>query len=134
MAILILNFFNVFSFELNFILFLIPFGATATIMAFLRNLYDKNTPRYALIGFGLALYRGLYFFYLFGGFFTIQQFGTYSIDALGFQIDFYIQIIALLLVLASLLNSVYYIQLYREVKTAPNSKIADSSGKEVSSI
>ena len=116
---------------MTFIYFLIPFGCTALIITFLRNLYEKNTPRYALIGIGVALYRGLYLFYLFGGFFSIANFGTYSIKALGFELTLYIQLIAILLLIASVLNSLYYIQLYREAKITSPSKINHSDLKEV---
>jgi hypothetical protein len=92
-------------------------------VAFLQNLYAKGTTKYALVGIGLSLYRGFYLFYLFGGFFSIEQFGTYYIQAFGFQIRLYIEFIAIALLAASFLNALYYFQLYREAKIAGSPQI-----------
>jgi hypothetical protein len=130
LAIFLFGILKIISFDLIFIYILIPFGITATIMAFFQNLYEKGTRRYALIGIILALYRGLYLFYLFGGFFNLQHFGSYHIEALGLQISLYIQLIAILLLVASFLNSIYYIQLYREAKDIILPEINQTAKKE----
>lgn len=76
---------------------IIIIGIIGTVFAMLRYAFPKDTSANRLISFGSTIYSGIYIFYLFGGFTTGVQLGTYSIILPTLQVLLGLQIIAWLL-------------------------------------
>ncbi len=85
------------TFSQEFKITIIIIGIIGTFFAILRYAFPKDTSANRLMTFGSTIYSGIYVFYIFGGFTTGVQLGTYSINLPALQVFLGIQIIAWLL-------------------------------------
>ncbi|MHA1651507.1 MAG: hypothetical protein ACTSYB_15055 [Candidatus Helarchaeota archaeon] len=104
----ILSALNILQFGSSFLIFLIIFGTIRVFIAFIKNIYRKDSLSHNLIGVGAAIYSGLYLFYIFGGFSINQAFGNYYVESENLSAVFGLQFIAWLMFLAAILNAIYY--------------------------
>jgi hypothetical protein len=82
-------------------------GIIGTIITIVRHAPAKDTISRGAIGIGLAIYNGLYLFYIFGGF--SGGLGTYIIQTASIKAVLGLQIIAWILLLGAFINSSFYI-------------------------
>ena len=85
------------TFSQEFKISIIIIGIIGTVFAILRYAFPKDTSANRLMAFGSTIYSGMYMFYLFGGFTTGVQLGTYSINLPTLQVLLGLQVIAWLL-------------------------------------
>jgi len=97
------------SFSQEFKITIIIIGIIGTVFAMLRHAFPKDTSANRLLAFGSTIYSGLYMFYIFGGFTSGAQLGTYSINLPGLQILLGLQIIAWLLLGSSGIKALQYL-------------------------
>ena len=88
---------------------IIIIGIIGTVFAMLRHAFPKDTSANRLIAFGSTIYSGIYLFYLFGGFTTGVQLGTYSINLPALQVLLGLQVIAWLLLGSSGIRALQYL-------------------------
>ncbi len=84
-------------------------GIIGVAFSMLRHAFPKDTSANRLIAFGSTLYSGIYLFYLFGGFTSGVQLGTYSIILPTLQVLLGLQVIAWLLLGSSGLRALKYL-------------------------
>jgi hypothetical protein len=125
----ILSDLNIIHFSSTFISTMMVFGAIAIIISFTKNIFPSDSLTHNLIGLGTAFYSGFYLFYLFGGFNTNGTFGNYYIHSENLDALLGLQTIALLMLLAALINASYYglkcleIRYRREFLLSPKSRV-----------
>ena len=88
---------------------IIILGIIGTVFAMLRHAFPKDTSANRLLAFGSTIYSGIYLFYLFGGFTTGVQLGTYSINLPMLQVLLGLQVIAWLLLGSSGIRALQYL-------------------------
>lgn len=88
---------------------IIILGIIGTVFAMLRHAFPKDTSANRLLAFGSTIYSGIYLFYLFGGFTTGVQLGTYSINLPMLQVLLGLQVIAWLLLGSSGIRAMQYL-------------------------
>ena len=88
---------------------IIIIGIIGTVLAMVRHAFPKDTSANRLIAFGSTIYSGIYLFYLFGGFTTGVQLGTYSINLPALQVLLGLQVIAWLLLGSSGIRALQYL-------------------------
>ncbi len=99
--IVILSVYNIITFSQGFIISLIIIGIIGVGLTILKRMFPKNTMTNRLIAFAIAIYQGIYLFYLFGGFTPGVKLGNYYINTAQAQVLLGLQLIAwLLLVIA----------------------------------
>lgn len=104
----LLSNFNILQFNSSFTFIILIFGIIAVIISFFKNILPPNSLNHNLIGLGTAIYSGIYLFYIFGGFNTSANFGNYYIKTEGLDALLGLQILAWLMLLAALINALYY--------------------------
>ncbi|MHA1266894.1 MAG: hypothetical protein ACTSRS_16775 [Candidatus Helarchaeota archaeon] len=104
----ILSSLNILHFSSSFTILLLIFGIIRVFIAFVKNIYPKETFHHNFIGMCAALYSGLYLFYIFGGFSPNLAFGDYYVATENLSALFGLQFIAWLMLLAAILNTVHY--------------------------
>ena len=112
----ILSNLHILQFDSSFTFIILTFGAIAVIISFFKNIFDPNSYHHNLIGLGTAIYSGFYLFYIFGGFGAGANFGNYYIKTEGLDALLGLQILAWLMLLAALINAIYYILKCFEVR------------------
>ena len=85
----------------------IVMGIIGIIITIVRHSPAKDTIMRSAIGIGLAIYNGLYLFYIFGGF--SGSLGTYIIQTASITAVLGLHLIAWILLLGAFLNSTFYI-------------------------
>jgi len=95
-------------FNSSFTFIILTFGTIAVIISFFKNIFPPNSYHHNLIGLGTAIYSGIYLFYIFGGFSTGANFGNYYIKTEELDALLGLQILAWLMLLAALINAIYY--------------------------
>jgi hypothetical protein len=99
---------NMLQFNSSFTFIILTFGTIAVIISFFKNIFPPNSYHHNLIGLGTAIYSGIYLFYIFGGFSTGANFGNYYIKTEELDALLGLQILAWLMLLAALINAIYY--------------------------
>ena len=97
------------TFSQEFKISIIIIGIIGTVFAMLRHGFPKDTSANRLIAFGSTIYSGIYMFYLFGGFTSGVQLGTYSINLPTVQVLLGLQVIAWLLLGSSGIRALQYL-------------------------
>ena len=97
------------AFSQEFKITVIIIGIIGTVFAMVRYAFPKDTSANRLIAFGSTIYSGLYMFYIFGGFSSGVQLGTYSIDLPMLQVLLGLQVIAWLLLGSSGIRALQYL-------------------------
>jgi len=97
------------SFSQEFKTTIIIIGIIGTVFAMLRHAFPKDSSANRLLAFGSTIYSGIYMFYIFGGFTTGVQLGTYSINLPMFQVLLGLQVIAWLLLGSSGIRALQYL-------------------------
>ena len=100
---------GIIEFSSNFIITIIVMGIIGTIITIVRHAPPKNSIIRCTIGIGVAIYNGLYLFYVFGGFTEGQALGTYTIQTATILAFLGLQLIAWILLIGAFLNSSYYL-------------------------
>ena len=116
---------RIIDFSSNFINTIILMGIIGTIITIVRHSPPKDTIIRSAIGIGLAIYNGLYLFYIFGGF--SGTLGTYTIQTASIEAVLGLHLIAWILLLGAFLNSSFYIvkaidAVYRKRKSKSREK------------
>ena len=93
----ILSIYNIITFSQSFIISLIIIGIIGVGLTILKRMFPKDTMTNRLIAFAVAIYQGIYLFYLFGGFTPGVKLGTYYINTVQTQVLLGLQLIAWLL-------------------------------------
>jgi len=88
---------------------IIIIGIIGTVLAIVGHAFPKDTSANRLIAFGSTIYSGLYMFYIFGGFTSGVQLGTYSINLPALQVLLGLQVIAWLLLGSSGIRALQYL-------------------------
>ncbi|MHA1269265.1 MAG: hypothetical protein ACTSPY_05705 [Candidatus Helarchaeota archaeon] len=105
----IISFYNILEFSPTFIVSIIIMGSIQAIISYIKNLFPSDSLEYGLICIGTSVYSGIYFFYMFGGFSFNRAFGDYRVVTSNLEANFGLQFFAWLILIASLINSTYYI-------------------------
>jgi len=93
----ILSVYNLISFSQGFIINLLIIGTIGVVLTILKRTFPKDTLNNRLIAFVVAIYQGIYLFYIFGGFTPGVKLGTYYINTVQTQVLLGLQLIAWLL-------------------------------------
>ena len=112
--IFILSIQGVLSFNQTFINNIILMGIIGVIITIIRHAPIKETLLRCGIGVFVAIYNGLYFFYIFGGFSPGNTLGNYHIETSNSIATLGLQLIAIILLLGAIFNTTYYILKFRE--------------------
>ena len=107
--ILILSSLNIMQFDTVFIIILMLLGALHVALIMLRTRFPKDSSKREIINICWTLYSGLYFFYMLGGFIPLGVSSYYFISIPGFYALFGLQLFAWLTLIASFINSGYYV-------------------------
>jgi len=97
------------TFSQEFKISIIIIGIIGTVFAMLRYAFPKDTSANRLIAFSSTIYFGIYMFYIFGGFTSGVQLGTYSINLPTLQVFLGLQTIAWLLLGSSGIKALQYL-------------------------
>ena len=97
------------TFSQEFKISIIIIGIIGTVFAMLRYAFPKDTSANRLIAFSSTIYFGIYMFYIFGGFTSGVQLGTYSINLPNLQVFLGLQTIAWLLLGSSGIKALQYL-------------------------
>jgi hypothetical protein len=97
------------TFTQEFKISIIIIGIIGTVFGMLGHAFPKDTSTNRLLAFGSTIYSGIYMFYLFGGFTSGVQLGTYSINLPTLQILLGLQVIAWLLLGSSGIRALQYL-------------------------
>ncbi len=81
----------------GFVINLFIIGIIGVILTILKHMFLKDTIANRLIAFVVAIYQGIYLFYIFGGFTPGIKLGTYYINTIQAQVLLGLQLIAWLL-------------------------------------
>jgi len=93
----ILSVYNIISFSQSFIINILIIGIIGVGLTILKRMFPKETISNRLIAFVVAIYQGIYLFYIFGGFTPGVKLGTYFINTVQAQVLLGLQLIAWLL-------------------------------------
>jgi hypothetical protein len=105
----ILSIFEVITFSQGFIINLIVIGIIGILLTLLKHMYPKESLKNRVIAFLIAIYQGIYLFYLFGGFTPRVRLGTYYIDTPLTQVILGLQLIAWLLLSISGISAIQHL-------------------------
>ena len=94
-------------FSSNFLISIVVMGIIGIILTIVRHTPAKDSILREVIGIGLAIYNGLYLFYVFGGF--SGALGTYSIHTESIIAILGLQLIAWILLIGAFLNTSFYL-------------------------
>lgn len=110
----------------NFIISIVIMGIIGIIITIVRYAPVKDSILREGVGIGLAIYNGLYLFYIFGGFSGVL--GTYSIHTANIIAILGLQFIAWILLIGALLNTAFYVvKTVKAVKKTRKDKIQKES-------
>ncbi|MFX0018731.1 MAG: hypothetical protein ACFFBT_00680 [Promethearchaeota archaeon] len=93
----LLSVYDIITFSNSFIISLLIIGIIGVGLTILKRMFPKDTMSNRLIAFAVAIYQGIYLFYLFGGFTPGVKLGTYYINTAEAQVLLGLQLIAWLL-------------------------------------
>ncbi|TFG00120.1 MAG: hypothetical protein EU542_08375 [Promethearchaeota archaeon] len=117
---------GIIEFSPSFIVSILVMGIIGVIITIIRHTPAKDSILREVIGIGLAIYNGLYLFYIFGGF--SGGLGTYSIQTTNLEAIIGLQLIAWILLIGALLNTVFYlVKIIEAVNKKRKSKIREES-------
>jgi len=97
---------GIIEFSPPFIVSILVMGIIGVIFTILRHAPPKDSILREIIGIGLAVYNGLYLFYIFGGF--SGGLGRYSIQTTNLVAFLGLQLIAWILLIGALINTIFY--------------------------
>jgi hypothetical protein len=116
-------------FSSNFIGSILVMGIIGIILTIMRYAPAKDSLLREVIGIGLALYNGLYLFYIFGGF--SGALGTYSIHTESVIAILGLQLIAWILLIGASLNTIFHLVKTIEVVNRKRKKKIREESKQV---
>ena len=105
----ILSVYNIITFSQGFIINLIIIGIIGVGLTIIKRMFPKDTMTNRLIAFAVAIYQGIYLFYLFGGFTPGVKLGTYYINTIQTQVLLGLQLIAWLLLGISGISAIQHL-------------------------
>jgi hypothetical protein len=105
----ILEYYGIMTFSNSYRIAIIIFGIIGIIISMLRHAFPEDTSANRLIRFGITVYSGIFLFYIFGGFTPGMSLGTYYIDLTNIQVLLGLQIIAWLLLGATIIRGLQYL-------------------------
>ena len=104
-----LSTYNIITFSETFIMSTIIMGVIGVIILVLGKAFPKDTIVNRLIALTSTIYTAFYLFYIFGGFDPSRRLGTYYVNMAHVQILLGLKIIAWLLLISVIINSLQYV-------------------------
>jgi hypothetical protein len=108
-VIYLLETFNIMTFSQSFTTYLIVFGCIGVALSMAKHAFPKDTSANRIVAFVVAIYSGLYLFYIFGGFNPGVSYGTYYINTPTIQVLLGLQMIAWLFLISTGISALQYL-------------------------
>jgi len=108
-VIYLLENFNIMTFTQDFTTYLIVFGCIGVALSMAKHAFPRDTSANRTIAFIVAIYSGLYLFYIFGGFTPGVSYGTYYINTPTIQVLLGLQMIAWLFLISTGISALQYL-------------------------
>ena len=105
----LLEYYDIMTFSNSYRIAIIIFGIIGVIISILRHAFPEDTSANRLVRFGATVYSGIFLFYIFGGFTPGMSLGTYYIDLTNIQVLLGLQVIAWLLLGATIIRGLQYL-------------------------
>ncbi|MFX0180435.1 MAG: hypothetical protein ACFE78_09600 [Candidatus Hodarchaeota archaeon] len=105
----ILSVYNIITFSQSFIISLLIIGIIGVGLTILKRMFPKDTMTNRLIAFAVAIYQGIYLFYIFGGFTPGVKLGTYYINTVQAQVLLGLQLIAWILLGVAVVSAIQHL-------------------------
>lgn len=131
-AVFVLDLLNVMTFRMDFVIGTIIFGLIGTAITIAKFAYPKETAKNRALRFVIAIYRGIYIFYVFGGFTLGVELGYYEIDSQFIHIILGLKFIAWLLLIIYGINSIKYLLQAIELRGTVKGSITHQKRTKVS--
>ena len=130
----LLEYYGIMTFSNSYRIAIIIFGIVGVILSMLQHAFPKDTSANRLIRFGITIYSGIFLFYIFGGFTPGMSYGTYYINLNNLQILLGLQVIAWLLLGATIIRGLQYLVEAIELRKKKEYKVKVKREFKVSTI
>jgi hypothetical protein len=130
----LLEYYEIMTFSNSYRIAIIIFGIIGVIISILRHAFPEDTSANRLTRFGATVYSGIFLFYIFGGFTPGTSLGTYYIDLTNIQVLLGLQVIAWLLLGATIIRGLQYLVEAIELSKKKEYRVKVKRGFKVSTI